>query len=190
MNFNISGGLSQFVADVTRVNRLKVLAVSQASTEQNALKDARTWTVSGTETPAAANDYFVFIRNDSARRNIVVSRVAVDGGTADNIEVQAVTVGTLAGGTDATPVNRTVGSTKLPASSTVQTGADITGLTSAGTFERLVVAAGGKDEVDLTKRPVVLRQNQAVALLAVTGTAALNFEVDIWEDLTDPVVVD
>lgn len=189
MGIEIRGKDGQLL-EVSRLGRAKVLAVSQSSVVQNALVDARTWTCSATVTPTGASDYFFFLRNDSGLRDIVISRVYVDAGTTEQVALHVVT-GTPVGGTTLTPLNRTRGSAKLPLSATIQSGVDITGLTAGGTLERLRIVTTNTTSVrvDLMDRPVVLKNNQAVALLATVGAIALNFQVDIWENLTDPQVV-
>lgn len=179
-------GSDGHVWDVTRLGRGKVLSLSQSPQAQNAIKDFLTFTAVGTETPTGAGDYFFYMKNDGTYP-ICISRLAVDGGTADEVELRAVT-GTAASGTALTPLNRTRSSGKT-VDATIESGVDITGLTSAGALERLVVPADTNNELVFVDRPIVLRQNQAVAIAAITGTAALNFRVDFWVDLSDPAVI-
>lgn len=180
-------GASGHLLEVTRLGRAKVLALAQSPQTQNALVDTYTFTAVDTQTPTGAGDYFFYIQNTSAIRPLVISRLAVDGGTADEVELRAVT-GTPASGTTLTPLNRTRGSGKIP-TATIQSGVDITGLTSAGALERLPLVADTTNELVFVDRPIVLLQNQAAALAAITGTAAINFRVDFWIDFSDPQVV-
>jgi 3D (Asp-Asp-Asp) domain-containing protein len=96
--------------------------------------------------------------------------------------------GTPVSGTTLTPINRTRGSSKVT-TATIQDGVDITGLTSAGTLERIILVANNNNSLVFVDRPIVLQAGQAIALAADTGTAAINFRVDFWVDLSDPQVV-
>jgi len=181
-------GASGNLWEITRLGRGKVLSLAQAPQAQNALVDGLTFTASGAQTPTGAGDYFFYMAAAStATRPIVISRLAVDGGTLDAVSLNAVT-GTPVSGTTLTPINRTRGSSKVT-TATIQDGVDITGLTSAGTLERIILVANNNNSLVFVDRPIVLQAGQAIALAADTGTAAINFRVDFWVDLSDPQVV-
>lgn len=181
-------GAEGYLWEITRRGHGRVLALSQSPQAQNALRDSRTWTASATATPAGANNYFFYMMNTSQSVNLVISRIAADVATAEEVVLNAVT-GTAAAGTALTPLNRTRGSAKQPTSATVQSGTNITGLTSSGTLERLRLLAATRGELLIVDRPIVLLQGQAVGMLGVAGSIAINFQVDFYEDLSDPQVV-
>lgn len=131
-------------------------------------------------TPANPGDFFFYIRNTSQLRDLFVSRIQVSAATAETVIVQPVT-GTVAGGTTVSPTNRNVGAT-LTFSGSVEQGATLTGLSSLGNYERLLVPAGGFDERNLIERPIYLPENStsaAIALSAVTGAITLDVLIDV-----------
>jgi len=174
--------------EITRLGRGKVLSLSQGPQHQNTTKDDRSWSASDTQTPTGAGDYFFYMRNDSGLRRLVITRLLVRGAGADIVNLVGVT-GTPAGGTTLAPLNRTVGSPKQPLDAVIQSGVDITGLTSTGSREVLFLGAAGLAERNMIEHPVVVPQGSAIALVATTGTSALQFLLDFYEDLSDPQVV-
>lgn len=184
----IAGALSNKTLDITQDFMARVLGVVLSPQTHAAYEHSLSYTIETTQTPTAANDYFLAIRNTSDVRDILITRITVDAGTAETIQVQSVT-GTFGGTlTPVTPLNRTVGS-GIAVNADVQSSSDITGLTDAGTYERLVVAANSQVTIDLTDRPIILPRNNAapaIALLAETGAIALNAQVDIIVRTFDP----
>lgn len=185
MSLEVKGPTGQ-VWEITRLGRGKVLSLAQSPQAQNTLVDQLAFTATDAQTPTGAGDYFFYMQNTGTRL-IAISRLSVDGGTLDVVSLNAVT-GTPASGTTLTPLNRHRVSGKT-VDATIQSGVDITGLTSQGSLERLTLIADENNDLVFVDRPIILRQNQAVALAADTGTAAINFRVDFWVDLSDPTVV-
>ena len=182
MAWTIKGGSNGVIANVTKRNMLETLTVTRSGTAFAAIQDGLSWTIETTQTPTGAADYFFYMRNSSQVRDLLLNRIEIDGTVAEIIELQMVT-GTPASGSDLTPTNRSVGNNRT-FSAVVQGGADITGLSKVGTVEKLFVPAGGSSaKIELIDRPIVLpKQTSAalgIALLAPTGTNALNVLVDV-----------
>jgi archaellum component FlaG (FlaF/FlaG flagellin family) len=184
MSLQIKGGLTGRIADVTLRNMLRTFAVSTNPHTFVTINDKRSWTVSATQTPTGANDYFFYLSNTGSR-DIVMTSFSIQTGTIDRVLIQRVT-GTPVGGTTLVPINRFVGSGRIP-STNILSAVDITGLTTAGTFERIVVVANDNNNLDLFNKPIVIPNGEAIALLAETGTVALTFQIAFYEQIIDPV---
>lgn len=133
-----------------------------------------------TVTPTGAADVFCKIQNNSADLMYVTGLRIYDAG-AENIDVQ-VSAAYTSGGTHAAivPVNRYVGSSNLAATKALcESDVDITGDAGA-TIHRLQIAATTQHNNDWSDIPLVFGPNQAFLLEAVTGTAAIRYEVDFF----------
>lgn len=182
MDFRLEGGISGKTMDVNSRNMGRVVAASLSPQAHNALVDTRTWTTSDTQTPTGAADEFFYLLNTSTRLSIVLTRLQFNAASTETITLARVT-GTAAGGTTLTPVNRSLGSGRTPPA-TIESGADITGLTPGATLEVFEGTVG--DPIDLTNRPIVVRPGEAVALSATTGAIAILFLVDFYTQLIEP----
>lgn len=184
----IEGARTGRVLDITLRNMARALGVNLSPQHWTTQQDALAWTLENTQTPAGPADYFFYLRNSDSRRDLIITRIQCDAVSAETIEVQFVT-GTPAGGTAAgAPLSRNAGIGNT-FSGVVEGGADITGLTDSGTFEKLFVPAGGRDTVDLIERPIILPRAQAtnigVALLATTGGITITSFVDVMVQTYD-----
>lgn len=185
--FQILGNLSNKIADVTVAHALRVLAQSLGPQFDATYRLGLAWTVETTQTPTGAGDYFLYIRNDSDVRDLIITAASFDMGTADVIEIRSVT-GTPASGTAITPINRQLGSTNN-LNATIEGGSDITGLTGGGSFDRIKVGTTVAERLNLLERPIVLprsRPDIAIGFAAITGTVAINAQVDIMIQTVDP----
>jgi hypothetical protein len=129
--------------------------------------------------PTGADDYFMYIKN-TGTKNLHVTDHRVRSTVAGVVEIHAVT-GTASSGTTVTPVNRYVGSSET-LGATVETGVDITGLTSAGTIflQRLDTVA--KDYHLRTSGHIIIPPGQAIALLWDTASGIISGVMSIYED--------
>lgn len=179
MASNTQGILSQRLVDVTTRNLLRVFGVNVNYNVHMAYRDARTFTYSTTVTPSGAADYFFYITNTSSTRDLFITSIRIDAGTAETVNLEHVT-GTPVGGTAILPGNRNPTNAQTLVAS-AESGVDLTTLTSQQVYERILIPAGGQGEVDLIERPFILpRSNSAAAaLLAVTGGIALNVLIDV-----------
>ena len=175
--------------DTTERNMARSLDISLGPQHFTTQADALAWTLQTTQTPTGALDIFFYLRNEDPQRDLIVTRVQANAGTAETIDVLFVT-GTPAGGTDAgAPLSRNAG-VGLTFQGVVQGGSDITNLTDSGVFEKLFVPAGGKDSINLLERPIILpagqAQNIGVALRAVTGAIQVTALMDVMVQTYDP----
>ena len=185
----IEGARTGRVWDITLRNMGRILGINLSAQHYTTQRDALAFTLQTTQTPAGPADYFFYVRNSSADRDLIITRIQADAATAETIEAQYVT-GTPVGGTSAgSPLSRNAGIGNT-FQGVVEGGADITGLTDSGTFEKLFVPAGGEDEVNLLDRPIILPRGQAtnigVALLATTGGITVNALMDVIIQTYDP----
>lgn len=184
----IVGALSNKLLDTTQDYMARVLGLHVGPQVHATYRHSLAFTLETSQTPTGANDYFLAIRNQSDTQDLIITHIAIDAGSAEIVQVVSVT-GTFGGSlTPITPLNRVVGGpTALNAD--IQASSDITGLTDAGTFDRMRIAASGRSTLDLLERPIILPRNQAapaIALLAETGSIALNVQVDIMVRTFDP----
>ena len=98
---------------------------------------------------------------------------------ATQIEVNHVS-GTAAGGTDVTPVPRNLGSAQVP-TATIQTGTDITGLTSEGTIFFIQCDSTGVERHLSTSSNIIITKGKALGILVETATANVTGVVSIVE---------
>ena len=124
-------------------------------------------------TPTGAGDYFFWMKNTDTR-DLIINWYRVWCGSAEAIDIHRNPTGTPAGGAAATPYNANFGSNKS-ASIEAYSGADITGLTSTATIDRLRLSGDGKDVVDVWPGGLVIKQGGIVAASVLNG--ALPIEV-------------
>ncbi len=130
--------------------------------------------------PTAADDYFVYVRNDGAKP-IVVHRAAYESTVAGTLEVHAVT-GTAGGSPTArTPVNMTPHAGPKP-DITFSDDPDITGLTSQGIVDFIALDAAGEEVRHDYQEGIRLETGQAIALLWDTATGILTGGLHIHEE--------
>ena len=171
-------------AEVTSLFQLATRSVAIHAIAYNTLVNGATWTVPfDAIDPAGADDYFLYIRNDNSV-DLVLGKLSVSSTVAGFIEVQKVT-GTPAGGTDVVPVARNIGSLKQP-NATIQTGTDITGLSSGGVLEFITLEAnigtGSTTNIaTLTDDPIVIPRDSAIAFLWTVSTGVLTGNVTLIE---------
>jgi hypothetical protein len=178
----IEGALTGKALDINGRNMARVISVNLDPQVHNAFFDARTWTAGTTVTPTGAADEFFYMLNTHTRLSLVISRLTLAAASSETITLAGVT-GTAAGGTTLTPVNRTLTSGNTP-TATIQSGVDITGLTPGTTLETFTGTTA--TYIDLTRRPIILLPNAAVALSATTGAIAVTFALDFYVQLVEP----
>ena len=170
-------GPNGFVACVDVSNRLQVFAVSQNEDKLLATL-GKYWSVPINITPTGADDYFFYLKNESTK-NLFLTDIRISSTVATEITYEHVS-GVAVGGTDIVPVNRLLGSAKLP-TATIQEGVDITGLTSLGelVFEECAVV-NTMYSLKLTGT-IIIQQGQAIAFKRVEATGAIKAVVSIAE---------
>jgi hypothetical protein len=168
-------------AGVDNENRLKVVAAVQSFDEHINQSEGKVWSIpfEGLN-PAGADDYVIYIKNTGDKViNISDIRIMADT-AATQIELHAVE-GTAVGGTAITPVSRTVGSAAT-ATATIESGTDITGLTSGGIIFFIQCAVVNVEYHLSTSSKIRIPKGQAVALLVETATANITGVVSIIEE--------
>jgi len=166
-----------YQAGVDDENRLKTFAITEVE-DKHINREGRQWSAYFTATPTSTNDYFFYIKNTGSS-DLAISDIRIMGAAAQTINYNYVT-GTPSGGTTLAPLNRNSSSSKIP-TATIETGANITGLTSTGTifFERIDTA--NKRYKLSTSSNMILGQGGALAFEAVTGTSLLTCVVSITD---------
>ena len=137
--------------------------------------------------PAAADDYFVYLRNNGGP-TIVIHRIAVETTVTGTVEIHAVSG--IEGGspTGRTPVNKSVGGSApvlgLTTGATEQFYADpdITGLTDEGILDFIALGSAGVEVSREFPEGIRLKSGQAVALLWDTSTGILTGAIHIYEE--------
>lgn len=175
------GGGTGRVAKVDAENRLSTSSVTQLYDFHVNKESGKVWSLpfEGLN-PAGADDYVFYIKN-TGTKDLLISDIRVSADTATTqVEVHAVT-GTASGGSSLTPVSRTIGSAALP-SATIETGTDITGLTTAGTLFYIQCAVVNTEYHLRTSSNVRIPKGKAVALLVETATANVTGVVSLIED--------
>ena len=130
--------------------------------------------------PAGADDYVLYIKNTGDKViHISDIRLMADT-TATQVEVQVVS-GVAIGGSAIAPVARTIGSAELP-SATIESGTDITGLTSEGTVFFIQCDTVNKEYHLSTSSRIRIPKSKAVAILVETATANITGVISIVEE--------
>lgn len=129
--------------------------------------------------PAGADDYVVYIKNTGAK-DLAISDIRIMADTAaTQIEIHKVT-GTAAGGSAITPVSRNLGSAAIP-TATIESGTDITGLTTAGTIFFIQCDTVLREYHLSTSSHIIIPKGTAVGLLVETATANVTGIISIME---------
>jgi hypothetical protein len=171
---------TQNTARVTGDNRLSANSVSIPSEHFIARNTGKVWSITFKDIdPAGADDYFLYIKNNSNVNEYNISDILMTSTVAGQLEMQVVS-GTATGGTTNTPVSRKVGSVATP-DTTIETGVDITGLTNDGIMYLLTLSANTNKEL-LTASQVVIQPGQAVALLWGESTGILSGTITLVEE--------
>lgn len=131
--------------------------------------------------PAGTDDYVIYIEN-TGDKIINVSDIRISADTAaTQVEVQVVT-GTPVGGSAITPVSRTIAATATP-TATVESGTDITGLTTGGVLFFIQCAVVNTEYHLETTSKIRLSKGKAIALLVETATANITGVITLVEEL-------
>ena len=160
--------------------RATVLAVTQPEDLHINQENGKIWSIpfDGLN-PAGAGDFVVYIKN-TGNKTLKISDIRVTADTtATQLEVHHVS-GTVAGGSAITPVTRNLGSANEP-SGIIESGTDLTGLTSQGILFFIQCVTVGKEEHLHTTSNLLLTKGTAIALLVETATANLTGVISLIE---------
>lgn len=176
----VDGGGSGRVAKVDKDQRLLTTAIAQPLDQHINAESGKAWSISFDGlNPAGDGDYVIYIKNDGVNDlRIPDIRIKCDT-AASQLEIHEVT-GAAVGGSDITPVSRTVGSGALP-TATIQSGTDITGLTSGGILFYIQCVTVDKEEHLSTSSNIDIPKGRAIALLIEEGTANVTGVISLVE---------
>jgi len=169
-------------AKVNNQNRLLVQAETITKDQDINERSGKVWSIPFENlSPTGANDYIFYIKN-TGDALIEISDFRISSETAATQLVIVGASGTASGGTDVTPVSRTVGSSAA-ASVVAQIGSDITGLSSTGTIFYMQCSTVGQEYRLSTSSKILIPKGKAVGIYAETATASLTGVVSIYEDI-------
>jgi len=177
----INDGKTQNAATVDDDFRLATFSVGEPVDAHINRENEKVWSIpfEGLN-PTGADDYVIYIKN-TGDKVIHISDIRVMADTAvTQVELHSVS-GTASGGSDVSPVPRTVGSTQIP-TATIQSGADITGLTNDGIQFFIQCDTVNKEYHLSTSSRIRIPKGKAVALLVETATANITGVVSLIEE--------
>jgi len=183
MGFEIegSGDGGRNTVQVDSKKRAFVKSVSESADAVINRESGNVWTLpfDGLN-PTGAGDYVVYIKN-TGDKTLHIDEIALSADTATTqVELHGVT-GVAAGGSTLAPVSSTVGSSASP-SATIQSGADITGLTSSGIHRFIQCAVVNTEYVIEISERIRIPKGQALALLVETATANITGTITLVEE--------
>ena len=150
--------------------RLNVSSRSDSRGYYNSRDLKQSYSLVFDDAAADANDYIVYWKNDSTDKQLVIGSVGVNSTVAGSFKLHFVT-GTVSGGSTLTPLNLNRTSANDAVATCSGNGA-LSGLTSIGEIDQLMVTAGGHEEFRLGDR-IRLGQNDAIALEYDRGSVTI-----------------
>lgn len=164
-------------AAVDSEGRLTAFAVVEAEDKHINKHVGKVWSLPFTVTPAAAGDYFFYLKNTGIE-DYLITDVRIDAATAEVIGVHIVS-GTpvYVTGTDITSVNRNL-SANIEPTATVKFDTDITGMTDEGELFFLTCEANSLAHLRSSSN-IIVTPGSSIALLAAVGGVALKGMVSL-----------
>lgn len=162
----LDGTGAGYRAKINSMNMLSTLSASVSLQHYINHKDREAFSIVVQQTPTATDDCFFYLKN-SDNMDMNLWNVCLYCAAAEAIEIWSVTGAAV--GTDYVPVNFTVGSGKQ-AQATCKVGNDITGLTKVKLMKRYRLKAGEQVSFEINSG-IIIPEDQAIAVYAVTGTA-------------------
>lgn len=173
-----AGGDFDYTAGVNVDGQLLVKSESQ-SHDRELADQGFVWSLPFSKTPTGAGDHFFYIKN-TGTVELHITDIRIRSASAETYTIQKVT-GTPIGGTTLVPVNRNLGSSKIP-TATIEEGVDITGLTTGGIIFHMTTDTANRIEHLRTTSNIHLPQGTACVITAGTGAVALVGMVSIVAD--------
>lgn len=141
-------------------------------------KEGNVFSVHFTVTPVGANDYFFYYKN-TGTETIYITDVRISSTVATNITVEHVTgTPTFTSGTDLTPTNRNLGSSKV-LTATIKSDTDTTGLTSKGILFNVECPVADTLYHLRTSSNIIIPQGSSIALKRVAATGLIECVVSV-----------
>jgi len=160
--------------------RLLTSSITEPGDHRVNIEDGKVWSLSFKDIdPTGEDDYFMYIKNTSTDVLYSVTDVQIASTVAGQFEINAVS-GIASGGSALTPVSRKIGSVATPGV-TVETGTDITGLSSEGTLFLLTLEADKMLNIEKTSH-IILQPGQAIGLLWGESTGVLSGTVALFAE--------
>jgi hypothetical protein len=173
MGFEIVDGKgSGLTAGVNSDNRFQVSAVEQSVEHFVNHTKGESYNLLFTATPTGPGDCFLYIKN-TAEIDMVLEGFWIKLEANEYLEIKIGDTGTVAGGTDITPVNLNGGSGKT-ALGAFQNGVDITGLTGGQVSHRIYHASSVGSIFWNFNQDIILPKNRAITIYAQTGTTEIS----------------
>ena len=167
-------------AEVDALGRLSVFAVTEPE-DKNLNTKGNTFSVSFDVTPAGANDYFFYLKNDGTR-DLFVTDIRISSTVVTRVDYDVVT-GTPTSTSAATvsETNRNLGSSNT-LEATILADTDLTGLTDEGLiFFEQISATNTRFKLNTTSN-IIIPQGSAIAFKRVAATGAISCVVSIVVD--------
>ena len=164
---------------VGELGRMQVLATTMPRDYFINKNSGKVWSINFVDlNPAGDDDYVVYIKN-TGDADLRVTDIRVAASAATRLQINAVT-GTPSGGSAVTPLSRNLGSSATP-SATIESGTDITGITSGGTLFPMFLDTANKEEHLSTSSNIFIPKGKAIGLLVETGTANITGVISLVE---------
>lgn len=168
---------NSYGAKVNEANQLDVFSVSEASDRAINHVEHTVWSLPFEAVdPTGADDYFFHIKN-TGTEDLAITDIRLESSVVGTAEVHYVT-GTASAGTAVSPVNRWIGNTNAP-TATIQTGADITGLTNGGVLFWINLSTADELFHLRTTSNIFIPPGQQVAIMWDTSTGVLKGMVSL-----------
>jgi hypothetical protein len=167
-----------YLAKVTSENKLTTQAITEDIAAHVNKIEEQVYSVIVSQTPTGAGDCFCYVKNSSAL-DLTLRSITLAVASDETIQVKIRDIGTPAGGTTYTPVNRNSGSTST-ASGIFQTGNDITGIYSGSVVDQFFLKGGNSSKKYFWQSHIIIRPNDTLTFYAVTGAIAIKMSFTIY----------
>jgi hypothetical protein len=157
------------LAEVDSSQRIKTFSVTEPeSTQIN--REGKVWSLLQSTTAVGVGDYVFYLKN-TGTVDLAVEDFEVFVGAATTLYLDAVSgTPTFAAGVDITPIQRNLGSSKIP-DATIKEDTNTTGLTNDGTIVLQRCAAANTHYYQRVESDIIIPAGQAVALRTSVATA-------------------
>jgi hypothetical protein len=165
--------------EIDSEGRARTFAITETEDKHINTANGKLWSVPFTAlNPTGNNDYVVYIKNTGSK-NLNITDFRFASSAATQIQINSVT-GTASGGSSITPIVRNLGSNETP-SATIESGTNITGLTSSGTIFFMNCPVADTLYHLSTTSNIIIPKGKAIGVLIETGTANLTGVISIAE---------
>ena len=162
----------------------RILTQAEVTTKDQDLNErtGKVWSASFENISPTGTDDFIFYLKNTGDNDVQVSDFRLSSETAATQAVIVGVSGTPSSGNDIIPVSRTVGSSATP-SVTVQSGVNITGLTSDGVIFYMQCSSVGQQYRLSTSSKIIIEKGKAIGIYIETSTASVTGVVSFYEDV-------